>query len=93
MSDKKLFTENHAKLVRIHGGGAYRPSNGSEGQMFMKRWCEKCKRDQAYQEGTGDSCAIIANAMAYDVDSPYYPSEWRYDNEGQPMCSAFEEKE
>jgi len=28
----------------------YRPSNGTEGDIFMSRFCARCERDRAFQE-------------------------------------------
>lgn len=67
----------------------YRPSCGSEGMDFMARFCDRCKRDDAFQRGEGDSCPIVANSMAYDEDDPNYPVEWIEDATG-PRCTAFE---
>jgi hypothetical protein len=67
----------------------YRPSNGNEGEMFMSRWCEHCKAEEGYANGTGDSCPILVNVMCYSVDEPEYPSEWRYGPDGQPECASF----
>ncbi len=56
----------------------YRPSNGTEGMMFMDRFCDRCKRDAKYrrtQDGA-DSCPIAGATMAYDVDDEKYPKEW-----------------
>jgi hypothetical protein len=71
----------------------YRPSNGCEGMDFMAAWCDRCKRDAAFQAGTGDSCPIAANAIAYMEDEPEYPKEWVCDAgtfDGNARCTAFE---
>lgn len=67
----------------------YRPSNGSEGMDFTARFCDRCRRDQAFQDGTGDSCPIVAATVICDVDDPDYPKEWIEDEQG-PRCTAFE---
>lgn len=56
----------------------YRPSNGTEGEIFMESWCYKCKRDRAYQENpdAADGCDIIARTLSYNVNDPKYPTEW-----------------
>lgn len=69
----------------------YRPGSGTEGADFMARWCDRCKRDEAFRHGTGDSCPIAANTLAFDIDDPGYPKEWRYGADGRPVCLAFEE--
>lgn len=68
---------------------AYRPSNGTEGAIFMAHFCDRCERDRAYREGHGDSCPIVANTMVYSADAPEYPQEWVEDENGS-RCTAFE---
>src|SRR5690606_777867 len=68
----------------------YRPSNGTEGMSFIDAWCDRCKRAAAFPAGTGDSCPIAAGTFGFDVGDPKYPSEWTYDAEGEPICTAFE---
>lgn len=75
------------------GRVAYRPSNRTEGEIFMSDWCVMCERDRAHREGDGDSCPIAAATMAFDVDDPEYPKEWRRDGPQGPRCTAFEEAE
>lgn len=55
----------------------------------MAQWCEHCERDSAYQKGDGDPCPILGRSLAHDIDDPEYPSEWAYDENGQPCCTAF----
>lgn len=85
-----LFTDELAERLKSRAGEKYRPSNGSEGMMFMERWCGKCQRDAAYRAGTGDGCPIVANALVFGVDDDGYPAEWCYGDDGQPLCAAFE---
>jgi len=33
---------------------------------------------------------IIVGAMVFDVDDPSYPKEWTHDDEGAPVCTAFD---
>ena len=70
----------------------YRPSNGTEGEIFMERWCARCWRDAAFRADQGDSCPIAAATMAFDIDDPEYPAEWIEDETG-PRCTAFEPNE
>jgi hypothetical protein len=68
-------------------GKPYRPSNGTEGEIFMEKWCERCMLD------TEDNpCEILTCALCFDIDESDYPKEWRYDYAGRPMCTAFVEK-
>ena len=66
----------------------YRPSNGTEGEMFMEKWCWQCERERAYEEDDEPPCPILDASMAYSIDDPKYPEEWVQDNEG-PRCTAF----
>lgn len=52
----------------------YRPSNGAEGDMFMREFCEQCAKSTP--DGLG--CDITDKAMAFDVDEPLYPEEWQW---------------
>jgi len=83
-------------------GKPYRPSNGSEGEMFQAQWCYRCERDRAYQDWMAgkikthgnafeepEGCKILSASMLYEVDDEDYPPEWVHDDEGFPMCAAF----
>lgn len=68
----------------------YRPSNGSEGDGFMEGWCDRCERDRAFREATGDAegCEILCRTLIYDITDPEYPREW-VEGEDGPKCTAF----
>ncbi|WP_278983242.1 hypothetical protein [Sphingobium yanoikuyae] len=69
---------------------AYRPSNGTEGEIFMSQWCAKCTLDRGRREGDAfDGCEIIDLTMAYDIDDPSYPDAWVRDDDGTPHCLKF----
>lgn len=38
-----------------------------------------------------ETCGIIADVLRLSVDDPDYPEEWRYDANGNPVCTAFVE--
>lgn len=63
----------------------YRPSNGTEGDLFNMRFCYRCAR-------FFNNCQIELLTMAYDTSDPEYPREWRYVN-GKPVCVKFEDGE
>lgn len=69
----------------------YRPSNGTDGELFMSRFCDRCKHDAKFREtqDAEDGCPIIVRAFAYLTDEPGYPTEWIEDDQG-PRCTAFE---
>lgn len=68
----------------------YRPSNGTEGEIFMGQWCARCLRDKERREGDAFAgCDIITMTMAFDIDHPSYPKAWVQDDDGQPSCLEF----
>lgn len=88
MKGKRLFTDDLAAAYK-GSGKKYRPSNGTEGMMFMAMYCDKCVHD-----GNGidtPDCPIIPLTLFVDVNDPPYPPEWRFDDDGQPECSAFDD--
>lgn len=89
MMPGKLFDDDLARAIKESGSKHYRPSNGTEGMMFMERWCEQCSK--CVETEYGMDCTIITNSMLFDADEEGYPPEWTYD-EGQPCCTAFEKK-
>ena len=56
----------------------YMPSNGTEGDMFMSRWCQYCVKDSAPM-----GCGILGRSMA-----GVQPSQW-VQTESGPVCTAF----
>ena len=79
-------------LDAAEGVELYRPSNGSEGEHFMMAWCARCTKDAAFRANPDDAdgCPIIAETMAFDIDEPGYPREWRQDGPDGPRCTAYE---
>ncbi|WP_296201425.1 hypothetical protein [uncultured Hyphomicrobium sp.] len=62
-------------------GKPFRPSNFLEGEYFIAQNCRHCRCDRLERGG----CDLLLGAMAgSDL------AEWKYDNIGIPMCSAFE---
>ena len=68
---------------------AYRPSNGTEGMSFYGSWCDRCANDKPEAEDGG--CRILYRTLAFQIGEPEYPSEWVYDEKGNPCCTAFKE--
>ena len=75
----------------------YRPSNGTEGEIFMHNWCERCAKDAAHRRDENKpGCRIITYMMAFDVGDKEYPKQivqtanvpWEARN---PRCTAFRE--
>lgn len=63
----------------------YRPSNGTEGEMFCEQFCYLCRYDQ-YED---DPCDILTRSLICSVGDADYPEEWLYDRNGRPTCTAF----
>jgi len=85
-----MYDPELAQKYKENAGEKYRPSNGTEGDIFMVNFCEKCTKD--YFNGNVAGCPIIANSMSYDIADERYPKEWQYGADGQPTCTAFDEK-
>lgn len=64
----------------------YRPSNSTEGELFMSKFCYRCCHDW-------NECEILTNSLCYNIDEPEYPVEWIYDENGKPTCTKFKKKE
>jgi hypothetical protein len=91
-----IYPAAWADMTKERAGQKYRPSNGTEGEIFMGCWCCQCARDKAMSEGCvfdecddNERCDIIANTMAFNVEDDEYPKEWTYGQDGQPCCTAF----
>lgn len=73
-----------------YAGKPYRPSNGTEGVLFMSKFCYRCVHDLEYARTMENGCEILANTLVFDVDDKEYPKEWVRDSEGHPVCTKFE---
>lgn len=72
-------------------GKKYRPSNGSEGDGFMEKFCANCIHEKYYHTMNDNDkmCDIISASMVYDLHEPNYPSQWTYDENDNPVCTAW----
>lgn len=72
-------------------GQPYRPSNGTEGDWFMSKFCSNCIYGK--YEHTGDindnPCEIANRAWLFDLSDEGYPEEWIYGHDGKPTCTTF----
>lgn len=68
----------------------YRPSNGTEGESFQCAFCERCTKDDPEVD---ICCDILTRTAAFGIEDPEYPQEWCYGDAGQPVCTAFEERD
>lgn len=66
----------------------YRPSNGTEGDIFMSAFCFQCKKHSDERP-----CPILGRVMGNGVDDANYPEEWQYDECNDPTCTAFVHEE
>lgn len=66
-------------------GQPYRPSNGTEGDLFETHWCGKCRLSRL-----DDGCDIRTAAHIFGIRDPDYPKAWRYDSQGVPICKSFQ---
>lgn len=94
-----IYPKRFAAMLVERVGQKYRPSNGTEGAMFIDAWCANCERDYGMMAGLpleecddNRICDIIGDTYLFALDHPKYPSEWQYGNDGQPRCTAFVEK-
>ena len=95
MSDRGIYPDDLAERLQARAGKKYRPSNGTEGNIFQHNWCQDCKHDAAFRADPdrGEGCVIIAKALTFDIEDAEYPNEWQYGDDGQPRCTAFEADE
>lgn len=104
MADRRVYhPDDAARFYAQSAGRPYRPSNGTEGEIFEAAWCDHCRRDAAFRrfyDSNGavggdqpDGCAILCSAHAFDIGDDGYPSEWVYGPDGQPRCTAFSDED
>ncbi len=89
----KTLPDGWAALNINRAGQRYQPSNGTEGMIFIDKWCSHCARDKAMREGEPveecddrELCPIIARSMADGGCE-----EWVYGSDGQPRCTQYVE--
>lgn len=66
----------------------YRPSNGSEGDWFMDKYCMNCLHCDPNPEGK-KQCEILLRSLVYGANEPEYPTEWTYDENDKPICTSY----
>jgi hypothetical protein len=67
----------------------YQPSNGTEGDYFMEKYCDNCYHESGRgNESPEGSCPILISTMFYDIKDDKYPNQWRY-VDGKETCIAF----
>ena len=74
-----MFSAELAESLKVDAGKKYKPSNGTEGEIFMSRFCHQCKR-------IDEPCPILGRVFfGKEVD------EWAISKHGHPECTAFDE--
>lgn len=68
-------------------GKPYRPSNGTEGDLFQMQFCDRCTKEHGKNNNV---CEIVLLTMCHDEQDAAYPAEWKFDEAGRPVCTAFE---
>jgi hypothetical protein len=61
----------------------YRPSNGTEGMIFMEEWCDTCAKENGDRH-----CSILGKSMFLFTTDKGYPKELIYNHDGSPVCLA-----
>lgn len=69
-------------------GEKYRPSNGTEGEAFTSTYCMNCFHCDPNPEGE-KQCEIMMRTFLYYTNDPEYPKEWIYDENNNPICTAW----
>lgn len=73
-------------------GRTYCPSNGTEGEWFIDKYCSNCIHEKwlhSPEDDDAKKCEILSNSMLYNYNEPGYPKEWIYDEKGKPSCTCF----
>jgi hypothetical protein len=67
----------------------YEPSNGTEGEIFMEKFCYQCKNELFIHTNNEShhKCDILNRALTYTRYEPDYPKEWVIEN-SEPTCKA-----
>ncbi len=73
-------------------GDKYRPSSGTEGEVFEAKHCNKCRHYEYVEEFGFSDCmkSILGDATGFDIDYLEYPDAWTFTAEGAPTCTEFQ---
>lgn len=69
----------------------YRPSNSSEGDWFMSKFCDKCAKFPVSTDAACQ-CQIFIKTLALHTSDKGYPKQWQYDDKGCPVCTSFKDR-
>ncbi|MFA6309819.1 MAG: hypothetical protein WC677_08860 [Clostridia bacterium] len=69
----------------------YRPSNGTEGEIFMCNFCYHCINEKwVHEQIDGDKkCELLNKMILLDADDKDYPEELTYDEKGFAICKSY----
>ena len=72
-------------------GDTYCPSNGTEGDYFMAKFCDRCIHEKFShtQNHRDKQCDILSRSMIYDRKDKEFPKEWQYGENDNPLCTAW----
>jgi len=68
----------------------YQPSNGSEGDWFIEKYCMNCVNCDPDPSGK-KQCEILLRSFCLDVNDSDYPKEWIFDKDQKPICTAHQQ--
>jgi len=66
----------------------YRPSNGTEGEIFTDQYCMNCIHCDPDPRGK-KQCLILCKTLVYDLNDKEYPTEWIVNDDGFPICTEW----
>jgi hypothetical protein len=78
-----IYPDSFAERMKSRAGQKFRPSNGTEGEIFREYFCNRCEHDR------NEDCDILLRTMCFNTEAPEYPIEWQFGTDGQPTCTAF----
>lgn len=65
----------------------FRPSNGTDGDIFMAGFCHRCEH---MQDDGRAPCEILGRTFVLDIGHADYPTEWIQEDDGSnARCTAF----
>lgn len=76
-----MFPDYQAEILKEDAGQKYRPSNGTEGDLFMSEYCWRCQLET--------HCTIPGKTALYQIEADDYPAQWQIGSDGQPTCTEF----
>ena len=69
----------------------YRPCNGSEGDWFHSKYCDRCLNEHMSKEKP--YCDILSAILARNISDIGYPKEVICEDDGSnPRCTAFRDE-